>query len=52
MMDELHRQNAHLMISVWPNMNEASDITANSLRGLLPASNIYDAFRREARELY
>ena len=25
MMDELHRQNAHLMISVWPNMNEASD---------------------------
>ena len=25
MMDELHGQNAHLMISVWPNMNEASD---------------------------
>ena len=54
MMDELHRQNAHLMISVWPNMNEASDNYSEFFeRGLLlPASNIYDAFRREARELY
>jgi len=54
MMDELHRQNAHLMISVWPNMNEASDNYGEFFdKGLLlPASNIYDAFRQEARDLY
>ncbi len=54
MMDELHRQNAHLMISLWPNMNEASDNYNEFFEKglLLPASNIYDAFRQEARELY
>ncbi|HEY8421993.1 MAG TPA: glycoside hydrolase family 31 protein [Thermoclostridium sp.] len=54
MMDELHRQNVHFMISLWPNMNEASDNYNEFFeRGLLlPASNIYDAYRQEARELY
>lgn len=54
MMDELHRQNLHLMISIWPNMNEASDNYNEFFEKglLLPASNVYDAFRKEARELY
>lgn len=54
MMDVLHRQDLHLMISIWPNMNEASDNYREFFdKGLLlPASNIYDAYRSEARELY
>jgi len=54
MMEELHKQNVHLMISIWPNMNEASDNYSEFFEKglLLPASNIYDAFRQEARDMY
>lgn len=54
MTDALHAMDVHFMISIWPNM---SKMTANYEefldKGLLlPASEIYDAFRKEARELY
>lgn len=54
MMEELHKNNTRLMISIWPNMTEGTpdyeEFKAQDL--LLPASEIYDAFRKEARSLY
>ncbi len=54
MMDTLHENGARLMISIWPNMNEkTADHREMKERNLLfPKSDIYDAFRKEARELY
>lgn len=54
MTKELHDRNVHFMLSMWPNMHEASENYREFFERklLLPASNIYDAFRKEARELY
>lgn len=54
MMEELHDNHAKLMISVWPNMSNASDNYKEfeNARRLLPASSIYDPFREEGRKLY
>ena len=54
MTDALHDMNVHFMISIWPNMNKRTANYEEFLdKGLLlPASEIYDAFRKEARELY
>ncbi|MBO5197135.1 MAG: DUF4968 domain-containing protein [Lachnospiraceae bacterium] len=54
MTDQLHEENVHFMISIWPNMNEASENYKEFFdkKLLLPANNIYDAFRPEARALY
>lgn len=54
MMDALHKQGVHCMVSIWPNMDEKTpnykEFAEKKL--LLPNNNIYDAFRQEARELY
>jgi len=54
MMDELHTMNAHLMISLWPNMDEKTDNYKefNEKNLLLPANTTYDAFNEKARQLY
>ncbi len=54
MMEDLHEQNANLMISVWPNMSQESDNYKEFKdKGLLlPASDIYNAFVEEGRKTY
>lgn len=54
MMEELHKLDAHFMISVWPNMAKGTaNHTAMEVEGmLLPASEIYNAFDPKGRELY
>jgi alpha-D-xyloside xylohydrolase len=54
MMAELHRMNARLMISIWPNMNPGGD-NWREMRDqsfLLGNGGTYDAFQEKARELY
>lgn len=54
MVEKLHELNTHFMISVWPNMDEKTEnykeFSENKL--LLPGCNIYDALRKEGRDLY
>ena len=54
LMEQLHEQNVHFMISIWPNMSEKCDnyreFRENNL--LLPASNVYNAFDSKARKIY
>ena len=51
--EELHGMQVHLMVSVWPNMDQGLDCAEFTAAGLfLPASRIYDAFSSEARDLY
>ncbi len=54
MTDKLHQDNINFMISIWPNMREISENYNEFLDAnlLLPANIIYDAFRKEARDLY
>lgn len=54
MIDALHEENVHFMISVWPNMDEHTDNykEMNAADALLPASGIYNAFDEGARRLY
>lgn len=54
MIQKLHEQKVHFMISIWPNMSELSDNYQEFLEKglLLPASEIYDAFSGEGRRLY
>lgn len=54
MMDALHQENCHFMISIWPNMNEiCEDYRQHYEKGyLLPACDTYDAFSEDARALY
>ncbi len=51
---KLHGMSAHLMMSIWPNMDEkCQDYQEFQKAGLLlPNSNIYDAFSEEGRRLY
>ncbi|MHB8628515.1 MAG: glycoside hydrolase family 31 protein [Aggregatilineales bacterium] len=54
MMAELHRLNARLMVSVWPNMNPGGD-NWREMRDqgcLLGNQATYNAFQEKARELY
>lgn len=54
MIDKLHKDNFHFMISIWPTMDEKSsnykEMQDKDL--LLPMSDIYDAFCEEGRKLY
>lgn len=54
MMEDLHALNARLMISIWPNMNnEGSNRLEMLEKGfLLGNQSTYDAFNKEARDLY
>ena len=54
MIDRLHEENIHFMISVWPNMDEHTDNyrEMKAAGALLPAAGIYNAVDKGARELY
>lgn len=54
MVEKLHEQNVHFMISIWPNMDKITENYAQMKEAgcLLPQSETYDAFQKEARELY
>ena len=54
MIDTLHENKVHFMISVWPNMDENCENyrEMKETGNLLPGSNIYNAFSEEARKLY
>lgn len=51
--DALHALSVHFMVSVWPNTGSGRDCDEFAEAGLfLPASQIYDAFSPEGRDLY
>lgn len=54
MIEKLHDDHVHFMLSVWPNMGEETDNYREfkERKLLLPGCNVYDAFSREGRELY
>ena len=54
MIEELHKDDVHFMISIWPTMDEKCDNykEMKELDTLLPGVNICNAFKKEARELY
>lgn len=54
MVDELHKMNTKLMISIWPNMAPGGTNSAQMLEKgyMLGNQSTYDAFNKEARELY
>ena len=54
MMEDLHKLNARLMVSIWPNMqNDGPDRLEMKESGfLLGNQSTYDAFNEQARELY
>ena len=54
MIDKLHEQNVHFMLSIWPVMNKSTENYAEMKEAgtLLPASDIYNALDENARKLY
>ncbi|WP_049944984.1 glycoside hydrolase family 31 protein [Butyrivibrio sp. AC2005] len=54
MTDKLHESGIHFMMSIWPNMSEGTENNREfKERGLLlPGMSIYNAFSKEARDLY
>lgn len=50
----LHDNNVHLMVSIWPNMSSDSTNYSDfkSIGQLLPNSNLYNVYNDEAREQY
>ena len=54
MVDKLHDNGAHFMMSIWPNMDPKTENNREFKEEqlLLPDSDIYDAFSKEARKLY
>ena len=51
---KIHEDRVHFMVSIWPNMSTDSENYAefNAEGLLLPNSNLYDAFKEDARNLY
>ncbi len=54
MIDELHKNHVHFMISIWPTMasNTENHKEFAEKKLFLPACSVYDAFKKEARDLY
>lgn len=54
MMEEIHKQDARLMVSIWPNMAADGENHKEMLEQgyLLGNQSTYDAFNEEARKLY
>lgn len=54
MVSQLHDMHIKLMVSVWPNMDAGtenhSEFEKNGM--LLPNSNLYDAYKEKARDIY
>lgn len=54
MTDELHNDNVHFMISIWPNFGEeaANYSEFQKEKELLPGINIYNALAKRGRDIY
>ena len=54
MIESLHKDHVHFMISLWPTMagNTADHKEFAEKNLFLPGCSVYDAFKEEARELY
>ncbi len=54
MIEDLHDLHTHFMISVWPNMDAKTENYKEfkDCQLLLPASDVYNPFAKEGRELY
>lgn len=54
MIDKLHAQDIHFMLSIWPVMNKNTENyrEMEEAGALLPASEIYNALDKDARTLY
>ncbi|MCR5250394.1 MAG: DUF4968 domain-containing protein [Lachnospiraceae bacterium] len=54
MIGKLHEEHVHFMISIWPNMGDGTENHEEfaAKRLLLPGSGVYDALKKEARDLY
>lgn len=54
MVDKLHKNGIHFMMSIWPNMSEVTDDYKEFEKNgqLLPGTNIYNAFSKEGRAIY
>lgn len=54
MIDKLHDQDIHFMLSIWPVMNKSTENyrEMKEAGALLPASEIYNALDEKARKLY
>lgn len=54
MIEKLHEQNVHFMISIWPNMDERSENYKEFKNQglLLPGCSIYNALSAKGRKLY
>ena len=54
MIDALHGEHVHFMISIWPNMGKETENYREFAEKqlLLPGCGVYDALKKEARELY
>lgn len=51
--DAIHAMNAKLMISIWPSMTNSPQEKDFAARGMLiPGTNVYDVFSKDARDLY
>ena len=54
MIDELHDEHTHFMISIWPTMagGTPDNKEFSEKKLFLPACNVYNAFKEEGRKLY
>ncbi len=54
MIDQLHKEHVHFMISIWPNMGQETENYREfaEQKLLLPGCGVYDALKKEARDLY
>lgn len=54
LMEGLHEQQVHFMLSIWPNMSKETENYKEfaEKKLLLPGTEIYDAFSEKARQLY
>lgn len=54
MLDKLHENNVHFMISIWPTCadNTEDNREFKEIDGLLPACTAYNAFSKRSREIY
>lgn len=58
MIDTIHKNNAHIMISIWPNFGTETDVYKEmDSKGFLIQTNdksrgLYDAYNKSARDLY
>ncbi|MBQ4085464.1 MAG: DUF4968 domain-containing protein [Clostridia bacterium] len=52
--DSLHKDDIRMMVSIWPNMStDCDNYKEFKEKGmLLPAADVYDAFREDARQVY